>query len=179
MAIEAVRAPEKYKVVGTRPIRHDAFDKVTGKALYGADIQLPGMIYGKVLRSPHTHARIRSIDTSAAEAMAGVTAVFTGAQVAEFVGPVPIITPFPSPDHRAVVVDTIRYVGEAVAVVVATDRYIAKDAADAIVVDYDVLPAVSLDRPPAGGYPSNPARLTGLANTFEQICRSPSPIHMA
>ena len=54
----------KYKVVGTRPIRHDALDKVTGKANYGADINLPGMLHGKVLRSPYAHAKIKSIDFS-------------------------------------------------------------------------------------------------------------------
>jgi len=58
----------KYKVIGTRPIRHDGVDKVTGRAQYGADIKLTGMIYGVVKRSPHAHARILSIDTSKAEA---------------------------------------------------------------------------------------------------------------
>ncbi|MCH8298041.1 MAG: xanthine dehydrogenase family protein molybdopterin-binding subunit, partial [Chloroflexi bacterium] len=67
----------KYDVVGTRPIRHDGVDKVIGAAKYGADIQLSGMLHGKVLRSPHAHARIRSIDTSKAEALTGVTAVVT------------------------------------------------------------------------------------------------------
>ena len=57
-----------YKVIGTRPIRPDGVEKVTGKALYGADVHLPDLVHGAVLRSPHAHARIRSIDTSAAEA---------------------------------------------------------------------------------------------------------------
>ena len=74
--------------------------------------------------------------------MDGVEAVFTGAEIAEFLAPMPIGTPFPSPDHRAVAVDTVRYGGEPVAVVVAADRYVARDAADAIVVTYDTLPAV-------------------------------------
>ena len=69
-------------------------------------------------------------------------AVFTGAQIAEFLGPMPIGTPFPSPDHPPVAVDVVRYVGEAVAVVVASDRYVAKDAADAITVEYEELPVV-------------------------------------
>src|SRR5207244_12470407 len=64
--------PGKYHVVGTRPIRHDGLDKVTGRATFGADINLPGMLHGKVLRSPYAHARIRSIDTSTAEALPGV-----------------------------------------------------------------------------------------------------------
>ena len=70
-------------------------------------------------RSDVAHGRIRSIDTSAAKAMEGVEAVFTGAEIAEFLAPMPIGTPFPSPDHRAVAVDTVRYGGEPVAVVVA------------------------------------------------------------
>src|SRR5512143_3876498 len=70
--------PEQvFKVIGTRPIRHDGVDKVTGRALYGADLRLPGMLYGAVLRSPHAHARIRAIDTRAAEALPGVKAVIT------------------------------------------------------------------------------------------------------
>ena len=72
---------ENYKVVGTRPIRHDGTDKVTGRAVYGADVQLAGLLHGKTLRSPHAHARIRSIDTSRAEAHPGVRAVVTGADL--------------------------------------------------------------------------------------------------
>ena len=67
----------KYKVVGTRPIRHDGLEKVNGVAKYGADIQIAGLLHGKILRSPYAHARIRSIDTSKAEALPGVTAVVT------------------------------------------------------------------------------------------------------
>ena len=67
-----------YKWVGTRPIRPDGADKVTGRAAFGADLDLPGMVTGAVLRSPHAHARIRSIDTSAARALPGVLAVVTG-----------------------------------------------------------------------------------------------------
>ena len=70
-----------YKVIGTRPIRHDGLDKVTGRAVYGADIKLPGLLWAVVVRSPHAHARIKSIDTSAAEAMEGVHAVMTGADI--------------------------------------------------------------------------------------------------
>src|SRR5262245_17563864 len=88
------------------------------------------------------HGRIASIDTSAAAKMDGVEAVFTGKQIAEFLGPMPIGTPFPSPEHRAIAVDKVCFVGEPVAVVVASDRYLERDAADAIVVTYDPLPAV-------------------------------------
>ena len=60
-----------YKVIGNSPIRHDGLDKVTGRAIYGGDVKVPGLIWGDVIRSPHAHARIKSIDTSAAEAMEG------------------------------------------------------------------------------------------------------------
>src|ERR1043165_8324854 len=68
----------KFKVIGTRPIRHDGVDKVTGRAKYGADLKLPGMLHGRGLRCPHAHARILSIDTSKAEALPGVKAIVTG-----------------------------------------------------------------------------------------------------
>ena len=61
-----------FKIIGTRPIRPDGVDKVTGRAIYGADVHLPGMLYGKVLRSPYAHARIRSIDVEAARQIPGV-----------------------------------------------------------------------------------------------------------
>ena len=71
----------KYKVIGTRPIRHDGTDKVTGRAIYGGDVRLPNMLFGAVLRSPHAHARIKSINTSKAESLAGVKAVVTNADL--------------------------------------------------------------------------------------------------
>ena len=71
------RADGSTSVIGTRPIRHDGLDKVTGRARYGADVQMAGMLHGKILRSPHAHARIRSIDTSKAEALPEVRAVAT------------------------------------------------------------------------------------------------------
>ena len=78
MATETRTETLQYKVVGTRPIRHDGTDKVTGRAIYGGDTRLAGMLYGQVLRSPHAHARIKSVDTSKAEAIDGVKAVVTG-----------------------------------------------------------------------------------------------------
>ena len=71
--------PSSLKVVGTRPIRPDGVDKVTGRAQFGADFHLPGMLTGRIKRSPHAHARIVKIDTSAAEKLPGVKAVVTGA----------------------------------------------------------------------------------------------------
>jgi carbon-monoxide dehydrogenase large subunit len=130
------------KLVGERVKRREDPRLIQGRATYVDDIALVGMQHLAFKRSDVAHGRIRSIDTKAAEAMEGVEAVFTGAQIAEFLPPMPIGTPFPSPDHHAVAVDTVRYAGEPVAVVVATDRYIARDAADAITVSYDPLPAV-------------------------------------
>src|SRR6185436_5739967 len=130
------------KLVGERVKRREDPRLIQGRGTYVDDIALVGMQHIVFKRSDIAHGRIRSVDTSAAEAMDGVEAVFTGAQIAELLAPMPIGTPFPSPDHRAVAVDTVRYGGEPVALVVARDRYVAKDAADAIVVSYDPLPAV-------------------------------------
>ena len=75
--VTTYKEKKSYRVIGTRPIRHDGLDKVTGKAVYGADVKLPGLIWGELLRSPYAHARINKIDTSAAEKMPGVLAVVT------------------------------------------------------------------------------------------------------
>jgi carbon-monoxide dehydrogenase large subunit len=130
------------KLVGQRVKRREDPRLIQGRGTYVDDLALVGMQHLAFKRSDVAHARIRSIDTTAAAAMEGVEAVFTGRQIAEFLAPMPIGTPFPSPEHRAVAVDTVRFSGEPVAVVVARDRYVARDAADAIVVSYDVLPAV-------------------------------------
>ena len=83
MTSNVVLSNVEYDVIGTRPIRHDGVDKVTGKATYGGDIRLPGQSRGKSQRSPHSHARIKSFDTSAAEAYPGVFAVVTAKDLAE------------------------------------------------------------------------------------------------
>src|SRR6476646_2799050 len=134
-------SPMLPKLVGQRTKRREDPRLIRGRGTYVDDIALVGMYHMAFKRSDIAHGRIRSIDTAAAKAMDGVEAVFTGAEIAEFLGPMPIGTPFPSPEHRAVAVDTVRFAGEPVAVVVARDRYIAR-AADAIVVSYDPLPAV-------------------------------------
>src|ERR1700716_209743 len=138
----ATISPVLPKLVGQRTKRREDPRLIQGRATYVDDISIAGMQHLAFKRSDVAHGRIRSIDTSAAKAMEGVEAVFTGAEIAEFLAPMPIGTPFPSPDHRAVAVDTVRYGGEPIAVVVAVDRYVARDAADAIVVSYDTLPAV-------------------------------------
>ena len=78
-----VLSTEEYNVVGTRPIRHDGADKVMGRARYAADIHLPGMLHGKILRSPYAHARIKTIDATRALALEGVEAVVTGMDLPE------------------------------------------------------------------------------------------------
>ncbi|GIV79773.1 xanthine dehydrogenase family protein molybdopterin-binding subunit [Litorilinea aerophila] len=120
---------------------------ITGKAKYTDDLQLPNMAYVAILRSPYSHARIRSIDTSAAKALDGVVAVFTGQDVADsgIPGTVPVGWLLPNlktPAHPILAKDTVRYVGDGVAVVVAEDRYTAYDALELIQVDYEPLPAV-------------------------------------
>ena len=130
------------KLVGQRVKRREDPRLIQGRGTYVDDVKIAGMQHLAFKRSDIAHGRIRSVDTSTAEAMEGVEAVFTGAQIAEFLAPMPIGTPFPSPEHRAVAVDTVRFVGDPVAVVVARDRYVARDAADAIVVDCEPLPAV-------------------------------------
>ena len=124
--------PRPYRVLGTRPIRHDGWDKVTGAARYGADIQLPGMLHGMILRSPHAHARIRSINTSKATALPGVRAVATAADFpitaqgsidfAQLQGNVRMIA------ENVLAHSKVLYKGHAVAAVAATDRHIAEEA---------------------------------------------------
>jgi carbon-monoxide dehydrogenase large subunit len=130
------------KLVGERVRRREDPRLIQGRATYVDDVKIVGMQHLAFKRSDVAHGRIRSIDVSAAAAMAGVEAVFTGAQIAELLPAMPIGTPFPSPPHHAVAIDIVRYAGEPVAIVVAADRYVARDAADAIVVDIDPLPAV-------------------------------------
>jgi CO/xanthine dehydrogenase Mo-binding subunit len=135
-----------YNVIGTRPIRHDGTDKVTGRALYGADIRLPGMLYGAVLRSPHAHARILSIDTRRAEALSGVKAVVTSADLPR-VGDKATELGESSANLRylsnnILAGGKVLYFGHAVAAVAATSPHIASEAIKLIQVNYEVLPPV-------------------------------------
>src|SRR5436309_1692549 len=141
----------KFKVVGTRPIRHDGIDKVTGRARYGADISLPGMLHAKVLRSPHAHARIKSIDASAARALPGVKAVITGQDLPELasgiyqMGEIPVNPRYLSMNIMAR--DKVLYNGHAVAAVAATSPHIAEEALALIKLEYELLPlALRLSR---------------------------------
>jgi aerobic carbon-monoxide dehydrogenase large subunit len=130
------------KLVGQRVKRREDPRLIQGLGTYVDDVKIVGMQHLAFKRSDIAHGRITSIDVSAARAMEGVEAVFTGKEIAEILGPMPIGTPFPSPEHRAIATDVVRFTGEPVAVVIAADRYLARDAADAIVVSYDPLPAV-------------------------------------
>ena len=119
---------------------------ITGQASYTDDIQLIGMVYAAILRSPHAHARIRSIDTSNARSAPGVLAVYTGSDTDGVLNPIPCAWVPPDSDvktvdYPAIAKDVVRYVGDAVAVVVAEDRFQAEDALERINVDYEVLPA--------------------------------------
>ncbi|MCH8106818.1 MAG: molybdopterin-dependent oxidoreductase [Chloroflexi bacterium] len=120
---------------------------ITGQATYTDDIKLQHMAYAAIKRSPHAHARIRSVDTSAALSAPGVVAVYTGADTDGVLNPIPCAWVVPDSDvktvpHPAIAKDVVRYVGDAVAVVVAESRYQAEDAIDLINVDYETLPAV-------------------------------------
>jgi CO/xanthine dehydrogenase Mo-binding subunit len=136
----------RYKWVGTRPIRPDGIPKVTGRAMYGADQTFPGTLYGKVIRSPHAHARIKSIDTSKAAALPGVKAVITGADFPdhkfEYIGPERVAVNFWHVTRNVMAREKAYYEGHAVAAIAATSKAIADEAADLLVIDYEVLPHV-------------------------------------
>ena len=140
------QSQQTFKWVGTRPVRPDGVPKVTGTARFGADYHLPGMLYGKVLRSPHAHARIRSIDTARAEALPGVKAVMTGADLPdhpfEYVGPERLAVNFWHVTRNVMAREKALYEGHAVAAVAAISSVVANRALALIDVDYEVLPHV-------------------------------------
>ena len=142
-----VLSTKEYDVVGKRPIRHDGPDKVTGAAKYGADFYTAGMLFAKILRSPHAHARIKSIDTSKAEALDGVRAVVTArdlpsmtAEGAFEVGE--LTTDLKYLRDGVLASDKVVYRGHPIAGVAAVNAHVAEEALALIEVDYDVLPAV-------------------------------------
>ena len=142
-----VLSTREYDVIGTRPIRHDGADKVTGRALFGGDVQPPGLLHGKILRSPHAHARIKSIDTARAEAFPGVRAVLTARDL-------PRTEPGVMVDYgegsmnldylqqNVLASAKVLYAGHAVAAVAAVSPHVAEEAIALIDVEYEVLPAV-------------------------------------
>lgn len=142
-----VLSTRDYNVVGTRPIRHDGADKVTGRALYGADIQPAGLLHGKILRSPHAHARIKHIDTTKAAALPGVRAVLTSRDL-------PKTKPGLMVDdgegamnleymrQNVLAHNKVLYAGHAIAGVAAVSPHIAEEALGLIDVEYELLPLV-------------------------------------
>ena len=118
---------------------------ISGKGRYADDIKIMGMLHMAFVRSPHAHARIKSIDVSAATAMSGVTAVFTGADIQDQLGSLPVgwvLDDMKAPPHPPLAFETVRYTGDAVAVVLAEDPHTAVDAMEAVTVDYEILDAV-------------------------------------
>src|SRR5687768_17033136 len=141
--------------VGQRVRRTEDPRLIKGLAHYVDDIVLPGTLHVAFVRSVYAHARISSIDTSAALAVPGVVAVYTGKDVAQKIGPVPCASALPElkvPDHRVLATDKVYFVGHPIAAIVATDRYAARDAVDLVAVDYDDLPVVTdVEEATAGG----------------------------
>ncbi|HEY2956347.1 MAG TPA: xanthine dehydrogenase family protein molybdopterin-binding subunit [Candidatus Eisenbacteria bacterium] len=137
----------EFQVIGRRNRKIEGLAKVTGRAVYADDIALPRMLHAKLLRSVHAHARIRSIDASAALAMPGVHAVITGRDLPEYYGIIPW-----TQDEQALCEEKARYVGDAIAAVAAESELLAEEALKRIRVDYEVLPAITsieeaLERP--------------------------------
>ena len=134
------------KIVGTRPLRPDGVDKVTGRAKFGADIHLPNMLCGKVLRSPHAHAIIKSIDISKALALPGVKAVVTSAdfedQASEFIPAGEMMVNFRDMVRNIMAREKALFEGHPVAAVAAINERVANEALKLIAVDYEVLPHV-------------------------------------
>lgn len=142
-----MNAYQEFKIIGSRPIRPDGLDKVTGRARYGADLNMQGQLYGHVVRSPHAHAVIQSIDCSEALAMDGVLAVMTGEDLA-----IPGDQMLGSGEGAMALKDVVPMVmsqgkvlfhSQAVAAVAATSPELAAEAARAVEVIYEVLPAVT------------------------------------
>ena len=137
---------QPYRVIGTRPVRHDGADKVTGRAIYGADFQLAGLLHGAVLRSPHAHARIKSIDTSKAKALDGVKAVITAADLPQTADRIVDLgegdTPLSYIKGNVLASGKVLYKGHAVAAVAAVSAQVAEEAALLIEVEYEPLPSV-------------------------------------
>ena len=177
MSFDAAYHNQKFKSVGTRPLRPDGVDKVTGRARYGADFNMPGQLVARVLRSPHAHARILRIDTSRAVALKGVKAVVTAEDLPDLTnGNGSLFAVLDNCMART----KVFYDGHAVAAVAAIDEKTARDALKVIDVDYEVLPhVVDVDeaiRPDApllndsvftGGVEPKPATPSNVANRSE------------
>ena len=165
-----VLSTEEYKVVGTRPIRHDGPDKVLGRARYAADIHLAGMLHGKILRSPHAHARIKSIDASRALALPGVEAVVTAADLPEVSAAVADLEEGATVNYgfysrNILAREKALYPGHAIAALAATSLALAERALELIDVDYEVLtPVLDADQAMKEGAPLVHERLMTMSS---------------
>ena len=165
-----VLSEKDYNIVGKRPIRPDGAEKVTGYATYGADIRLPGMLYGKVLRSPYAHARIKSIDTRHAMELPGVHAVITSEDLAQPSGRIVDLAEGVMHNMRflsnnIMAADKALYKGHAIAAVAATSPHIAEEALALIQVEYEELPPVlSAEEAMKPGAPLLHERLASISN---------------
>ena len=133
--------------VGTLMRRKEDPRLITGRARYIDDISLPGMLWAAIVRSPEANAKIVSIDTSAAAARPGISAVFTGEDMSDLGGPLPMAWVPPgvevqNPEHWPLARGAVKHVGDPVAVVIGEDRYAVTDAAEDVVVEYETLPAI-------------------------------------
>ena len=153
MAIVAKRVSDEreaeeqtFNWVGTRAVRPDGVDKVTGRAKFGADLHLPNMLVGKMLRSPHAHARILSIDISSAEKLPGVKAIVTREDfsdlASEFVPAGEMMVNYRDITRNVMAREKVLYEGHALAAVAAVNAIVAREALALIQVDYEVLPHV-------------------------------------
>ena len=161
---------ETYRVVGTRPVRHDGPDKVMGRARYAADIHLPGMLHGKILRSPHAHARIRGIDASRALARPGVHAVVTSADFPAVSAEIKdqeegATVNYGFYSRNVMAREKALYRGHAIAAIAADSPHLAEEALALIDVDYEVLtPALTAAAAMAPGAPIIHERLVTLSS---------------
>src|SRR5205085_5323139 len=137
MAIVTREQETEFSVIGKRNPKIEAHQKASGQTRYAGDLKLPRMVWAKLLRSPHAHAIIRSIDTSRAEAYPGVVAVCTGQDMPATIGIMPT-----SQDENPLAIDKVRYVGDPVAAVAAIDEETAAEACELIDAPYEILPAI-------------------------------------
>ena len=148
MSVEAPAAGNGHEPHVGRALRRKEDPRlITGQGRYVDDLSLPGMVWAAFVRSPEAHAKIVSIDTSAAKERDGVIAVFTGPDMADLGGPLPMAWVPPgvevnNPDHWPIARDTVKHVGDPVAVVLADDRYAVADAVEDVIVEYEPLPVV-------------------------------------
>ncbi len=157
-------AKRALKYVGHSVARVDGVEKVTGAAKFVGDLHISGMLHGKILRSPYPHARIRAIDASAAEALPGVAAVLTAADIADLN---PIYNGRP-----VIAMNKVRYVGEPVATVAAVDPETADEALELIQVDYEELPfAAGIEAALKSGAPLIHEEKGGNIGTHEKVTR--------